>query len=243
MAALMKSARKIQNQTRKIFLGVGPYLADPPPYNREQMDRIFIDYVNQKFWKIRTSISDSLAPKTPRLSESLSKILPHPVTKVPTSHFEPRISLTLPVQPVHERSTYFNRGEGHQHYPCQVLFRTSDFELRISVCRSRLLTLLHALPRYFLWGGDCIAFCAIPFSRFPNVATRYVTRSLRYSASSALSAVQSLQPPFASLPLVQIPFPLQSDRKSSIENRKSPTHARHTVRSRKTRGKNTRNTP
>jgi hypothetical protein len=34
-----------------------------------------------------------------------------------------------------------------------------------------LSTFFYALPRYFLWGGDCIAFCAIPFSLFPNVAT------------------------------------------------------------------------
>ena len=53
------------------------------------MDTIFLDH---QFWKLRASISEPLAPKTLRLSESPCENLPHPVTKVPASHFEPRIS-------------------------------------------------------------------------------------------------------------------------------------------------------
>src|SRR5688500_15041709 len=77
------------------------------------MDTIFLDNHDRKFWNLRASVSDSLAPKTLRLSESISKILPHPVTKVPTSHFEPRIShLPSPFNLFMNVQLIFIRGEG-----------------------------------------------------------------------------------------------------------------------------------
>ena len=117
------------------------------------MNTVFLDHVNQKFWKLRASVSDPFAPKTIRLSECVSKILPRPVTKVPTSHFEPRIShlsfpfnLFMNVQPI-------LKGGGaslhHQCYPCSILFRTSHFALtlrsRSFTFRSRYFTLFHAI--------------------------------------------------------------------------------------------------
>ena len=42
-----------QNSSLKFLIkawGVGPFLTDPPPYNRQEMDIIFIDHHDRKFW-------------------------------------------------------------------------------------------------------------------------------------------------------------------------------------------------
>src|SRR5688500_14423557 len=75
------------------------------------MDTIFSHHGNQKFWKLRACSEDTLP-----------KILPRLVIKVPTSHF----AITSAVQPVHERSTYFTWGRGPSGYP---LFHFHDFPM------------------------------------------------------------------------------------------------------------------
>ena len=38
-------------------------MTDPPPYDREQMDTIFIDHKDQKFWNSRSPVLDPLVPR------------------------------------------------------------------------------------------------------------------------------------------------------------------------------------
>ena len=160
-------------------------MADPPLYDRRQMDTIFIDHKDQKFWSCHAPPAKSCgclrgsalkpnplpltpnfdpplyfhrmvlknssvrrknlnpSPKHPRSSKSVSRILSHPVHQVSQREAPVRGNKLLadlggqnvpapspsavqseignhtaemascPVQPVHERSTYFYRGEGH----------------------------------------------------------------------------------------------------------------------------------
>ena len=131
------------------MLGVGPFLTDPPRYDREQMDTIFSHHGDQKFWKLRACSEDTLP-----------KILPHLVIKVPASHFAPRISqLPPPFNLFMNVQLILIGGGGALRVTCVTLFRSShsrQFVLNSNrrskienrkYIRSRLFTLFHAILR------------------------------------------------------------------------------------------------
>ena len=155
--------------------------------------------INNRQYFLRASVVNFLRRSTFAIRNYLQP--PHPRCTPLTPFFVvfPHVAMSLPrhvappaVQPVHERSTYLKGGRG---VPRHLLLLSPRRYVTMSLLqpftlRSRYSTLFHAI---FIGGEGGIpapsVVSAISFSRLPHVTTSLCHQSLRYSASSAPSAV------------------------------------------------------